>query len=243
MPFPVTWGSQAWNDGPALLAAVIADARAGGGEVVEGQSPCLWVAEMVAAGSLERELAVGLVAALLQQREEAAALVEAARLAVSLDGTELSDLVLMALDAFDTGLLLTADPLRPGASVEDALLRAAWRLADLSDPATRARVLPRLRNAGLSDLECMALVRHGTPEEIRIWLPAILVEAIPPGSVEALIEMLSAPGAVREAVLEAFQEARPDARADLLEAITSSDRGRALRDVLARLVPTSPAEA
>jgi len=243
MPFPVTWGSRTWNDGPTLLADVGTDACEGGGAVVDGQPPCRWVAAMVQDGALERELAVGLVAALLQRRDQAAALAEAARLAVALEGHELADLVFLALDAFDTGLLLTADPLQPGASVEDALLRAAWSLADLSDPALRARLLPRLRNAGLTDLECIALVNHGDPDEIRTWLPAILVETVPPDAVEALIGALSHREEVREALLESFEAARPDARADLLEAITRTDRGKALRAVLARLVPTRAAEA
>lgn len=236
MSFPVTWKERSWADGPSLLNDVVQDARA-------GRAPSRWLAAMVEQGALPKDLAVGLVAALLQRRDEAGAVTEAARLAGRLGHVELGELLLMSLDAFDTGFLLTADPLLPGQSVEDALLRAAGVVVDLSDDTARARLLPRLRNAGLSGLECTALVRHGTADEIRTWLPAVLIEGVPESAMDTLVDALADREEVREPLLEAFEEARPDARADLLAAITASDRKKALRDVVARLVPTLAAEA
>ncbi len=244
MSFPVTWADRTFSDGPSLLGAVLADAEAGGGQVVAGQAPSRWLAAMVEGGALDPELAVGLCAAMLQNRARPGAITEAARLAANLARRELAELLLVSLDAFDTGLLLTADPLDPGAgSVEDALLRAAWATADLDDPAIRERLVPRLRNAGLVALECITLVRHGAADEILEGLPAILIEGVPDSAAESLIDALSAREDVREALIASFVEARPDARAALLEAITKSDRKQALRAVIARLVPTTAAEA
>jgi len=243
MPFPLSHAGRTWNDGPALLAAVIADARGEGAGSFSAEGPAEWLGALVDASKLEPDLAVGLVAALLQRRDEAGAVAEASRLAVRLGRRDLGDLLLMALDACDTGLLLTADPRRPARSVEDALLDAAGQLADLSNPDIRGRLLPRLRNAGLVAHECAALTRYGTVDEIRMWLPAILLEGVPEGAAEPLIDALVERDDARDALIDAFLQANPADRAALLEAITHSDRRAALRDVVTRLVPSRRAEA
>jgi len=243
MPFPVTHAGHTWADGPSLLAAVIADARGEGTGAFSADGPAAWLGDLVDGSALEPELAVGLVAALLQRRDEAGAVAEAARLAVRLGRKDLGDLLLMALDACDTGLLLTSDPRRPTRSIEDALLDAAGQLADLSNDGVRARLLPRLRNAGLVAHECAALARHGTVDEIRTWMPAILLEGVPEGGADALVDALADRDDARDALIDAFLQARPADRAALLDAIAHSDRRAALRNVVTRLVPGRRAEA
>jgi hypothetical protein len=243
MPFPLTLGEHTWKDGPELLEAVLADARAGGGQVVAGQGPSRWLGDLVDLGALDLDLAVGLVAALLQQREDAGAVAEASRFAVQLGRKELGELVVMSLDAFDTALLLTADPLRPGASVEDALLEAAVRLGDLAVPELRARLLPRLRNAGLTSLECQILARHGTASEVLLWLPAVLTEGIPEGTSGALVDGLARGGDETDALLDVLEDADDRVRTLLWEAIQSSDRRKQLQNVVARLLKGPEAEA
>jgi len=243
MPFPLTLGQHTWKDGPDLLAAVLADAKAGGGQVVAGRGPSQWLGDLIEAGALEPELAVGLVAALLQQRTDACAVSEAARLAVLLGRADLGELVVMSLDAYDTAFLLTADPLRRAASVEDALLDAAVRLADLAEPEVRARLLPRLRNAGLTSLECMILARHGTASEIRLWLPAVLTEGLPEGSPGSLVEGLARGGPETDALLEVLEAAEAEVRALVWKAIQDSDHRKALQGVVTRLLRGPLAEA
>lgn len=243
MPFPITVGEHTWADGPALLAAVLADARAGGGTVIDDAPPSTWVADLVEQGVLEHALAVGLVAAVLQQASEASAVAEAARLAARLDHPDLGELLLTSLDAFDTGLLLTADPLAPGRSVEDALLEGAYLLTDLSDDETRADLLPRLRNAGLTGMECRALAAHGSPDEIRTWLPAVLIEGLPEGAAAALAAGLRRGGDVTEALIEVCEATDPALRRAVLDAIEARDDRRELREVVARLVPREAGQA
>ncbi|MBW1881732.1 MAG: hypothetical protein JRI25_00165 [Deltaproteobacteria bacterium] len=243
MPFPLTLAEHTWKDGPELLAAVLADAKAGGGQVVAGHGPSHWLGDLVDQGALEPELAVGLVAALLQQRGDAGAVSEAARLAVQLGRDELGELVVMSLDAFDTALLLTADPLHSGASVEDALLTAAVQLADLAIPEMRAQLLPRLRNAGLTGLECQLLAQHGDENEIRLWLPAVLTEGLPDGASGALVEGLARGGEETDALLDVLEEADPRVREMLWEAIARSDRRKQLQSVVTRLHMGAQGEA
>lgn len=240
MPFPVSLGSTTWPDGPALLAAVADDARAGGGSVVAGQYPSQWLLGLVSAGALEQDLAVGLVAALLRSSSEAAVLAEATRIAVALDEGALGALVVACLEAFDTGVLLTSDPRGEAESVEDLLLRAAVHLADLDQPELRARVLPRLRHAGLPELELAVLAAHGDLEELQLWLPPVLVEPLSPPGAAALAARVIADPSTRDALCAVLLDAPAAPRAAVLGALLQQPGGAHLAP---RLVPTPTAEA
>jgi hypothetical protein len=170
MPFPMLIGARSLAAAPDLAAAFIEDASAGGGTVVPERSPSQWVLGAVEAGALEREVAVGLAAAVLRSRQ-AASVAEGARLAAGLAHPRLTEMLAQALVAYDVGLLLHADPVVPGQSVEDALLHAWAATADLSNPGARGELLARLRNAGLHTLERAVLTQHASPAEIRRWFP------------------------------------------------------------------------
>ncbi len=186
MSFPLEIGGRVLVDPPALAAAVTADAEAGGGTVVPGDPPAVWLMQLVSAGALSPELAVGLSAALLQSLIPAA-IAEGARLAVATGDPRLAEITRLALAAKDVGLLFHPDPGAPtGGSVEDALLGAAVALSDLSDGSVRAELLERLRHAGLRDLELTVLATHGTAGEVGRWLPALLAE-VPATSTESLL--------------------------------------------------------
>jgi hypothetical protein len=173
--FPLTVAATTFADPPALAAAVVADARAGGGTVVSGARPAAWLAAAVRDGALPRSLAVGLAAALIQHGE-AASLVEAAELAVALDLRELGGLIGAALDAVDVGVLLARAPGDPATSVEDVLLRAWAALAPEGDPTGLRALLLRLRHAGLRAIELRVLLDHADPETIADLLPDVLAE-------------------------------------------------------------------
>lgn len=200
MPFPLTLAGRTISTPPQLASFVISDAQAGGGTVVPGQVPSRWVMDLVRAGQLEEPLAVGLAAALLRT-EQPGALTEGARLAGQLKHPRLADMLAAAVSSHDVGLLLHPDPVVAGASVEDALLRAWANVADLARPDVRGSMLERLRNAGLTDVEVRVLGAHGTPEEIRRWLPAVFAEGAPRGVGEGLSTALSRGGEVTTAVL------------------------------------------
>lgn len=177
MPFPLRIGDRVVASPPELASLALADAAGPGGTLVPGQRPARWVADLVATGALEAKLAIGLGAALIQHPNPVA-VAEGARLAVALHPSPLGDMVVLALDAHDAGLLLQVDPAGDGASVEDSLLRSAVKVARLSEPFLRDRVLTRLRHAGLPDLELQVLAEHGSLSELQTWIPALLEEPL-----------------------------------------------------------------
>lgn len=201
MPFPLVVGSRTFEDAPELALAVAADARAGGGTVIPGEAPSMWVAGLVADGRLEPYLAVGLAAGMLRTTQPPL-IAEGARLAARLGETQLAPLLPHALDAHDVGVLLSQDPVIPGRSVEETLLRAWADLAPVHDPVTRADLLARLRRASLGDVELAVLVRHGTADEIRRLLPDVLVEGLPAGGPAALADGVARGGDVADALRE-----------------------------------------
>jgi len=177
MPFPLTVGGRTVASPPELAALAQTDADGPGGTVVPGKRPCEWIPELVASGALELGLARGLGAALLQNANPTT-VAEGARIAQALTPSPLDQLVLMALDVHDAVLLLQNDPARPEFSVEDSLLRSAVEVAPLDDDATRAKLLMRLRHAGLPELELQVLLDHGSLVEVAHWMPALLEEGV-----------------------------------------------------------------
>ncbi len=175
MPFPLTVGGRTVASPPDLAALAQADARGAGGTVVAGQRPWQWILGLVQGGALDEKLAVGLGAALLQNANPVT-VAEGARIAEALHPSPLGRLVLLALDAHDSVLLLQNDPARPEFSVEDSLLRSAVVVAPLDQPTVRERLLTRLRHAGLPELEWIVLLAHGSVDEMRWWMPALLEE-------------------------------------------------------------------
>ena len=185
MAFPLNVGDRTVADPPALATLVRDDCGAVSGTVVAGSRPNQWIPGLVAEGRLERRLAVGLAAALMQNPEPGT-VCEGARLAVRLGERVLGGVLIRALTSHDTALLMQVDPGGHGESVEDTLLLLAPTLADLDDAAIRGALLERLRNAGLPALELRILCDHGDAEELRIWLPAVLVEELGDDEVAAL---------------------------------------------------------
>lgn len=234
MTFPLTIGGQTVSDPPGLAALVRADAAAGG-IVLAGQRPRGWVRALVDKGLLPAQLAVGLVAALLQD-DAPPTLVECAHLARSLGDERLGAVLLSAVEAHDVAVLLV--PGEEGRSVEDVLLLAAAELVDATDPALRVPLLDRLRHAGLTAAELGVLARGGSPEEVRTWLPAILQEDLPDASALALL-MLSP--RTREATIAVLQDLETSARRTAWEAARAADR-RIATDVRLRttLFPAYP---
>ncbi len=208
MPFPITIGDLTAVDAPSLGQLALQDCRSGGGSVVPQQRPSRWIMDLVRQGALDGKLAIGLAAGLLQSNE-AAALAEGARLAKDLGDAKLGEMIGLLLEVLDIGILLTRDPLRADRSVEDTLLIAWAELADSTDAETRAALLTRLRNAGMSELETGVLVRRGTPEEIRMWLPAIAREGVPRAAATAVAAGLARGGDVRNALEETLGQLPP----------------------------------
>jgi hypothetical protein len=177
MPFPVTVGATTVSDPRSLALLVQADCGPAP-SAVPGKRPWQWILDLVAAGTLEGRLAIGLSAALLQN-EAAATIAEGARLATGLREPLLGPILVRALRSHDTALLLQVDPGGAGTSVEDALLAAVEAVADLREDEVRTSFLEYLRHAGRPDLEVRVLARHGTPFELSTWLPAVLAEPLP----------------------------------------------------------------
>lgn len=190
MDFPLTIAGHTVASAPALAALVLDDARAGGGGVVPGQRPAVWLAGAVEAGLVSRRLALGLAAALLQVGDPAG-LVEAAELAARLGLKELGPVLRAAVDAVDVGVLLERAPGAPDASVEDALLRGWAALAPSDDPVALRALLERLRNAGLRALELSALVERGGSDLVAELLPFILAEELPSSDIEVLARAIA----------------------------------------------------
>ncbi len=184
MSFPLTVGGVTVDDPPALAALVQADC---GAEPVHvpGRRPSRWVVELVAAGALDRRLAVALAVALLEAPSPAP-LAEGARLAAALAEPLLGPLVMKALAEQDPLVLLQLDPGAPGSSVEDTLAAAVEGVADLTHPELRAAFLAVLRHSGQSEREVRVLARFGTAAELRGWLPAVLAEPLSDGQRAAL---------------------------------------------------------
>lgn len=241
MSFPLTLAGRTFDSGPDLARAVMDDAIAGGGTVVDGHRPAAWLARAVREGELPRALAVGLSAALVQSGRTAG-IVEVATLAADLGLTELASLLPAALDGLDVGVLLTPDPRQPDRSVEDALLDAWAAIATAEDAASRDALLGRLRHAGLRGLELRVLARTGDPETVRQVLPPILVEELPVGDVATLAEALVRGPEVASAVCEAATPLNSAQRYAIWRAAAALDpKLEADDDLRARwLAPESP---
>ena len=202
MDFPLTLAGRTFATGPDLARAVLDDAAAGGGTVVEGQRPAGWLAAAVRDETVERDLVVGLCAALVQTGDPAG-LVEAIDTAVELGLVELAPLLPAALDGLDMGILLHADPRTDEGSVEDAPLRGWAALVSSDAGEGRDALLLRLRHAGLRGLELDVLARCGDADTVRRVLPSILTEELPVGDVAALAQALVRGAEVAGAVCDA----------------------------------------
>lgn len=202
MDFPLTVAGRTYDTAPALAQAVLADAAAGGGTVVDGARPAAWLARAVRDQALERAFVVGLCAALVRTGDPAG-LVEGMDLAVDLELTELLPLLPAALDGLDMGILLHADPRSASGSVEDALLRGWAALVAPERTDGLDALLLRLRHAGLRGLELEVLARCGDAAAVRAILPSILTEDLPVGDVAALAEALVRGPEVAQAVCDA----------------------------------------
>lgn len=235
MSFPLRIGDRLIPDPPSLARAVREDAGAGGGRVLPNQRPRDWVPELVAAKLIPGSLAVALVAALLQDPSPAT-LVECTYLARALDGRDLGVLLAKAVEAHDVGVLLVAAPGEDGRSVEDMLLLAAANLADVSDMAVRGPLLERLRNAGLTSAELAVLSRGGSAEEIRTWLPSILLEEVEDGS--TVIGLLQRTP-TRDATISALQSLELPARLAVWAAMKKADPKAATPQLQIQLFPLS----
>ena len=178
-----------------------ADAAAGGGEVVEGARPSGWLSSAFEAGEVERELLLGLCAALVRSAHPQSVL-EVALLAARCHLTELAPVFQAAVAGLDVGVLLHPDPHADGASVEDALLRA-WSSVEGGEGERLVALLDRLRHAGLRSEELAVLVRLADAETIARRLPPILVEALPVEDVDALATGLCRSGAIAHAIAAA----------------------------------------
>jgi hypothetical protein len=177
MSFPLMVGARKIADPPALAELARADSGPESGTVIPGKRPAEWIFELVGTGVLPRRMAIALGAALIQYPEPGP-ICEGARLAHALGDNALGTLILRALEAHDTAVLLASDPADPSGSVEDALVRAAAASCDLEDPALRRSLLEKARNAGLYEVEIPVLATRGSIEELALWLPAVLAEPL-----------------------------------------------------------------
>ncbi|TNE83998.1 MAG: hypothetical protein EP330_31015 [Deltaproteobacteria bacterium] len=216
MTFPLSIAGRTVTDPPGLAALVRADAAAGGA-ILAGQRPRDWVPALVRQGLLPAQLAVGLVAALLQDPSPST-LVECTHLARALGDRRLGTVLAAAVDAHDVGVLLV--PGEEGRSVEDLLLLAAAELAEVDDAEFRGNLLDRLRHAGLASAELQVLARGGNAEEVRTWLPAILAEALPDAA--ALASLLFRQD-TRPATVAILQELAEGARREMWQAMREAD--------------------
>jgi hypothetical protein len=218
--FPLRIGDHRFATPPSLAQAVREDAAAGGGRVVPGQKPRDWVLGLVTAKLLPKELAVALVAALLQD-PTASTLTECCHLARALSSVELGAVLMSAAESHDVGVLLVAAPGEQDRSVEDVLLLAAADLIDAADASLRVPLLEQLRYAGLSQAELKVLARGATDEEVRIWLPSVLLED--PVDGVHLAELLVRP-ATRKATIDALNALDEPRRRTLWSAARDADR-------------------
>lgn len=199
MTFPLDIAGRTFATAPELAQAVLRDARAGGGTVVSGERPSIWLAGAVRSGALSEALARGLIGALVQQGEPAG-LVEAARLAANLDLGDVGPLLGAALDALDVGVLLKPVPGEGQSSVEDVVLRSWAALASSDDPEQLRRLLTGLRGAGLRSLELRAVLSHADASVIEELLPDILAEELLPDEGRVLVVALDREPSVAAAI-------------------------------------------
>jgi hypothetical protein len=192
MEFPIVIAGRRFVTLTEFARAILAEAEA-------GLQPSTWVAGAASSGVLDAPRATGLAAALLASKETAH-VAEGARLAAALGGAELADRVALHLTFADLGLLLTPDPGSPGASLEETLASAWAAMVQLSDAETRARALKALRNACATDQEVAVLAAHGSPDEIRQWLPGILADGLPGPRSRPLVQALTRGGSAAGAI-------------------------------------------
>jgi hypothetical protein len=178
MNFPITVCGLTFTNPRAFSAAVIEDAKAGGGRFVEGKRPCVWLKEAMKAGEIDRVNVLSLVA-FLAQSDEAAAVAEGIRIALALSLGELSPVFIAVLEHGGLDILLQPDPLTPQDSIQDAFLMGALALMDQNDDESRAVVLRHLRHGGLQEEEAKLILGHGSVEELQAHLPAIWLDLIP----------------------------------------------------------------
>lgn len=212
MTFPLDIAGRTFATAPELAQAVLRDARAGGGTVVSGERPSMWLTGAVRTGALSEPLALGLIGALVQQGEPAG-LVEAARLAADLDLGDVGPLFGAALDALDVGVLLKPVPGEGQSSVEDVVLRSWAALASSADPEQLRRLLIGLRGAGLRSLELRAVLSHADASVIEELLPDILAEELLADEGEVLVAALDRDPAVRAAIGAVIAALSPTRRA------------------------------
>lgn len=217
MSFPLRIGERLIPGPPALAQLVRADA-ATPGTVFEGQSPRDWVPALIDRKLLTLDLAVGLVAALLQD-PSAPTLVECSHLARALGDPRLGDVLLSAVQAHDVGVLLL--PGEDGHSVEDMLLIAAAQLSPATDAEVRGKLLEGLRHAGLPTAELAVLAKAGSAEEVRTWLPALLEEDLPDGTGIAALLTRSQ---TRESAIAVLLALEPPERRALWELARAADK-------------------
>jgi hypothetical protein len=235
MPFPFQFAGHTFHSAPEFAKAVVADIDAGGGKLVPDRRPSQWVIDIAKMGDKPKTLVVALAAALLQS-DRPDAVAEAARMVTQLGSRELWDLLPLALDGHDVGLLLHADRFYPDQSVEDALLAALVIVGNLAASDVRKSVMERLRRAGLPGEELAILLQYGSVEEISVWLPAILVEGVPEGSRGQLVNALAGdPGrvaAITKGLCVLPVEERRACLADAIQARPELEGDQALRDAL-----------
>jgi hypothetical protein len=173
MPFPLVVGATALPDPPTLARVAAEDARDGG--VLDGRPVHVWVLDLVRRGELDRALAHGLCAVLIRSGT-AEVVAEGARLARALGDPPMARLLQLAAEGLDAGVLL--HPAGAEGSVEDVVLRGWVAIAEFDDPAVRARVLEKLRYAGLAREELRVLLLWGDDDELARWIPAIRAEGL-----------------------------------------------------------------
>ena len=193
MPFPATIDNTTYATPQELAAAVLKRAH-------EKPDTDHLLAQAAGAGTLSRDEAVGLCAALVQTGRPVPVAV-GARLAKRLNDSALCSLLLLAHSALDMGTLLQTTT--EDVSVEDLLLGAAAALA--ADHAEhRADVLQRLRVTGLGGDEIRLAAVHGTIAEIAQSLPSVLLEGLPSDTAESIATGLSRGGQFKQAILDAL---------------------------------------
>jgi hypothetical protein len=220
--FPLDLPDRTLASAPDLARLVLDDAVAGGGTVFSGQRPNIWLARLVHEGRLERKLAVGLCAALVRSGRPTA-VAEAARLTESLDLHELADLLPAALDGLDVATLLMAEDPASERSVEDVLLGAWARVLRPDSAGSRDRLLTRLRNAGLRNLELAVLARTADPSTLSASLPPILVEDLATGDVAVLGQALVREPEVADALAKSAWLFSSSQRQSIWEAARARD--------------------
>lgn len=210
MKFPLEVGEATFDSPMHLARAVLTDARTGEATLPGADSPSAWLLMCLEDGTLEPDMVRGLAATLIQARLPGA-LTEGARVAAGAKMPEFADLIRLALDAHDVGLLLSPDPFFSESSVEDVLLEAWVSLAPVADPEVRAALLGRLRHAGLPRQELQVLLTSGDEDELDRWMPAVLSEGLDDHQIDALAQTIETDHGRREAVVGAIKRCQSSA--------------------------------